>query len=122
MWLADKDKTLNYQPKSDEMILTVHRWFANKSCPGNWMFARMGDLAEQVTAALGGEAEAPSTDVPVPEPVNDPEKTIWLYLMGKIGNAFGVAGLMGNLFAESGLRSNNLQNSFEKKLGLSDDN
>ena len=86
------------------------------------MFARMGDLAEQVTAALGGEAEAPSTDVPVPEPVNDPEKTIWLYLMGKIGNAFGVAGLMGNLFAESGLRSNNLQNSFEKKLGLSDDN
>jgi hypothetical protein len=29
---------------------------------------------------------------------------------------------MGNLFAESGLRANNLQNSFEKKLGLSDDN
>lgn len=58
LWLADKDKTLNYQPKSDEMILTVHRWFANKSCPGNWMFARMGDLAEKVTTAIGGEAEA----------------------------------------------------------------
>lgn len=42
--------------------------------------------------------------------------------MDKIGNAFGVAGLMGNLYAESGLRANNLQNSFEKKLGLSDDN
>ena len=122
LWLTDKDKTLNYQPKADEMILTVHRWFANKSCPGNWMFARMGDLAEKVTAALGGEADVPSTDVPVPEPVNDPEKTIWLYLMGKIGNAFGVAGLMGNLYAESGLLANNLQNSFEKKLGLSDDN
>jgi hypothetical protein len=39
--------------ESGEMILTVHRWFANKSCPGNWMFARMGDLAEKVTAALG---------------------------------------------------------------------
>lgn len=122
LWLADKDKTLNYQPKSDEMILTVHRWFANKSCPGNWMFARMGDLAEKVTAALGGGAEVPSTDVPVPELVNDPEKMIWLYLMGKIGNAYGVAGLMGNLFAESGLRANNLQNNFEKTLGLSDDN
>ena len=92
--------------KADEMILTVHRWFANKSCPGNWMFARMGDLAEKVTVALDGEGDVPSTDVPVPEPVNDPEKTIWLYLIGKIGNAFGVAGLMGNLYAESGLRDN----------------
>ena len=50
-------KTLNYAPKADEMILTVHRWFANKSCPGNWMYARMGDLAEKVTAALGTAAE-----------------------------------------------------------------
>lgn len=54
LWFGDKDKTLNYSPKVDEMILTVHRWFANKSCPGNWMYARMGDLASKVTAALGG--------------------------------------------------------------------
>lgn len=52
IWFGDKDKTLNYSPKSGEMILTVHRWFANKSCPGNWMYARMGDLAEKVTKAL----------------------------------------------------------------------
>ena len=55
IWFGDKDKTLNYTPKAGEMILTVHRWFANKSCPGNWMYARMGDLASKVTAALGGE-------------------------------------------------------------------
>ncbi len=48
------------------------------------------------------------------------EKTIWSYLMGKIGNAYGVAGLMGNLYAESGLSSNNLQNSGNTKLGLTD--
>lgn len=54
LWLGDKSKTLNYAPKSDEMVLTVHRWFANKSCPGNWMYTRMDDLAEKVTAALGG--------------------------------------------------------------------
>ncbi len=58
LWLGDKTKTLNYTPVSDEMVLTVHRWFANKSCPGNWMYARMGDLATKVTAALGGSAEA----------------------------------------------------------------
>ena len=54
LWLGDKTKTLNYAPKSDEMVLTVHRWFAQKSCPGDWMYARMGDLASKVTAQLGG--------------------------------------------------------------------
>ena len=116
VWFGDKEKTLNYEPKADEMILTVHRWFANKSCPGNWMYARMGDLAEKVTAALGGTAEEPATEV-----TSDPEKHIWDFLMGKIGNAFGVAGLMGNLYAESGLKSNNLQNSFNKKLSIMDE-
>ena len=64
LWLGDKDKTLNYSPKQDEMVLTVHRWFANKSCPGDWMYARMGDLAEKVTAALGGQASAPLDNAP----------------------------------------------------------
>lgn len=54
LWFGDKDKTLAYEPKEGEMVLTVHRWFANKSCPGDWMYSRMGDLAEKVTAALGG--------------------------------------------------------------------
>ena len=53
IWIGDKDKTLAYEPKPGEMILTVHRWFDKKPCPGNWMYARMGDLAEKVTAALG---------------------------------------------------------------------
>lgn len=56
LWLGDKTKTLNYEPASNEMVLTVHRWFANKSCPGDWMYARMGDLASKVTAKLGGSS------------------------------------------------------------------
>ena len=56
LWLGDKNKTLNYSPKSDEMVLTVHRWFANKSCPGDWLYSRLGDLASKVTAALGGSS------------------------------------------------------------------
>ena len=62
LWLGDKDKTLSYEPKSDEMVLTVHRWFANKSCPGNWMYARMGNLAEKVTAQLGGSSGSTGTE------------------------------------------------------------
>ena len=56
IWFGDKDKTLNYSPKSDEMILTVHRWFANKSCPGNWLYSRLGKLATEVTKQLAGSA------------------------------------------------------------------
>ena len=61
IWLGDKDKTLNYNPKSDEMVITVHRWFANKSCPGNWLYARLGDLATKVTAQLAGTTTAPES-------------------------------------------------------------
>ena len=52
LWLGDKVKTLAYEPKQDEMVLTVHRWYSSKNCPGDWMYARMGDLASKVTAAL----------------------------------------------------------------------
>ena len=62
IWLGDKNKTLNYSPKSDEMVLTVHRWFANKSCPGDWLYNRLGNLAAKVTAALGGTVQTPTTD------------------------------------------------------------
>lgn len=58
LWLGDRNKTLNYTPKSDEIVLTVHRWFANKSCPGDWLYARLGDLAAKVTAALGSSSES----------------------------------------------------------------
>ena len=65
LWLGDKDKTLNYSPKQDEMVLTVHRWFANKSCPGNWMYARMGDLAEKVTAQLSESDNEEDNDMDI---------------------------------------------------------
>lgn len=52
LWLGDREKTLAYTPAPDEMILTVHRWFEDKNCPGDWMYVRMGDLADKVTAAL----------------------------------------------------------------------
>ena len=53
LWFGDKNKTLNYSPTPDVMVLTIHRWFANKSCPGDWMYTRMGELADKVSAQLG---------------------------------------------------------------------
>ena len=53
LWIADHDKALSYEVKSDEMLLTVHRWFARKSCPGNWLFRKLSDLAHAVNSRLG---------------------------------------------------------------------
>lgn len=48
------------------------------------------------------------------------EERIWRFLKGKLLSDCGAAGLMGNLYAESGLNPVNLQNTHERKLGLSD--
>ena len=63
LWFGDKNKTLNYSPASDEMVITVHRWFANKSCPGDWLYSRLGDLAQKVTAELGDATAPAGTEV-----------------------------------------------------------
>lgn len=55
LWLGDKDKTLAYTPKSNEMIITVHRWFKAKECPGEYIYSRLGQIAKEVTANLQNE-------------------------------------------------------------------
>lgn len=59
LWFNDKNKALNYSPKSDEMLITVHRWFDNKACPGDWLYNRLGNLARRVTEKLGGSEVKP---------------------------------------------------------------
>ena len=56
IWFGDKNKTLNYynQIKPNEMVITVHRWFAAKACPGDWLYNRLGEFANKVNARLGG--------------------------------------------------------------------
>ena len=88
-------------------------------------FPKFGKNMDTVRADVAALMGASSDKVPVDAvsdsyKTDDSEKVIWDYLMKKIGNAYGVAGLMGNLYAESGLRANNLQNSYEKKLNITD--
>lgn len=52
LWFADKNKSLSYTPKSDEMLITVHRWFANKACPGDYIYNRLGQITDEVNAKL----------------------------------------------------------------------
>lgn len=60
LWINNKEKALNYEPKAGEGIFTVHRWYANKSCPGDWMYNRMGQLCDEVNAGLNGCSYNPS--------------------------------------------------------------
>lgn len=48
-WRADKK--LIGQP--DKQNMTVHCWFANKSCPGDYIYSRLGQIADEVNAKLG---------------------------------------------------------------------
>lgn len=57
IWFGDKDTTLAYTPQSNEMVLTVHRWFANKACPGNYLYERQGEIATEVNRRLANEEE-----------------------------------------------------------------
>jgi len=49
------------------------------------------------------------------------ERTIWDKLISSGMTKAGAAGMMGNLYAESALNPKNLQNSYEKSLGYSDE-
>ena len=63
-WRADK--SLVGKPELQNM--TVHRWFANKSCPGDYLYNRMGDIAASANTLL-------KNNVPVP-PDHDVTKEV----------------------------------------------
>lgn len=66
LWFADKDKSLSYEPKAGECVLTVHRWFTNKSCPGDWMYNRMSQLAAEINNALGVQSGNDDVAIKIP--------------------------------------------------------
>ena len=68
IWFGDKNKTLAYEPKPNEMVITVHKWFANTACPGDWLFNRLGEVATNVTSRLN---QGSGSSEPKEEPKND---------------------------------------------------
>lgn len=200
VWSTNKNERMNHLNGCN---MTVHRDYANKSCPGDYLYNRHGKIAAEVNkrlGATGGNDDGGNTGggitttvfkagdvvkitgttyysgaaIPawvkaknwvvhsvsgervvinksedgknaIMSPVNardlalahaaptvtpaagtpstgseSDEKRMWDYLLDKLGNEYGVAGMMGNIYAESGLRSNNLQNAYETKLGYTD--
>jgi len=57
-WKADKSLI----GQVDKQNMTVHRWFANKSCPGDYLYNLHGDIANRVNKLLNPVPEKPSTE------------------------------------------------------------
>ena len=52
-WKADKSLI----GQVDKQNMTVHRWFANKACPGKYLYDRHSQIAAEVNKRLGGKEE-----------------------------------------------------------------
>lgn len=49
LWKGDKSLI----GQTDKQNMTVHRWFENKACPGDYLYNLHGDIANKVNAKLG---------------------------------------------------------------------
>lgn len=127
LWKADK----NLIGQVSKQNMTAHRWFAETSCPGDYIYSKMGYICDEVNKLLKQSeiVEPPSIPVVIAPPITGPfkeeviptEKVVWDFLKSKKLNDFAIAGVMGNLYGESKLNSKNLQQSFEKKLNHTDE-
>lgn len=59
LWQGDKSLV----GQVDKQNMTVHRWFANKACPGEYLYERHSDIAERVNKLLGVTSAEPTTEV-----------------------------------------------------------
>lgn len=58
-WKADKSLI----GQVDKQNMTVHRWFANKSCPGDYLYNKHAQIAEEVNKRLGVQPDKPVSPV-----------------------------------------------------------
>lgn len=75
-WKADKSLVGNVE----EQNMTVHRWFAYKACPGDYLYERHGQIAAEVNARLGVTSPAPS------KPADPPKKEETAAVVFKAGD------------------------------------
>lgn len=62
IWISDKNKALSYKLKDDEMLITVHRWFAKKSCPGEYIYSKLDYIADEVNKLLNDNVDISDDD------------------------------------------------------------
>lgn len=107
--------------KAGFTVLTDNKYLTSSDylLPGDILLNDNAHAAVNLTA--GPKAKAAAVTTPAASETGNNEKAIWNFLIGKGMNAYAAAGIMGNLYAESAFNPRNLQNSYEKKFGLTDE-
>ena len=113
LWKADKRLIGQIELQN----MTVHRWFAAKACPGDYLFSKHSWIANEVNKRLNDETEIIQNE----KEIIDRPKRLWDALRAAGFTDIATAGIMGNLYDESHFSPNNLQNSFEKKFNMNDE-
>lgn len=70
-WKGDK----NLIGQVDKQNMTVHRWFAKKSCPGDYLYERHGYIADEVNKLLSGNTASTVTTPPSTPAKKEPSVT-----------------------------------------------
>ena len=65
-WEGNKSLVGNWARQN----MTVHRWFANKACPGDYLYNLHSQIAKEVNAQLSGGSTPQPTPTPAPTPVS----------------------------------------------------
>ena len=81
----------------------------------------MDNVRNDVEAILAGQVSTKAEKASTETKGSTNEEKIYKLLYAEIKNDYGVSGLMGNLQAESGFDPKNLQNTFNKKLNITDE-
>lgn len=76
VWSTNKDDRVNHRNGCN---MTVHRDYANKACPGEYLYSRHGDIAEEVNKRLGVKNTVSSSST-----VNN--KTLYRIQVGAFSN------------------------------------
>lgn len=88
VWSTDKNTRINHRNGCN---MTVHRDYANKSCPGDYLYNRMGDIASKVNKKLGSNTtNSESEENTMEAKLNDKNNFVWvikkdLLLLKKLG-------------------------------------
>lgn len=86
VWSTDKNTRINHLNGCN---MTVHRDYATKSCPGDYLYNRMGDIASKVNKKLGSTTSE-SEENTMEAKLNDKNNFVWvvkkdLILLKKLG-------------------------------------
>lgn len=113
MWRADSSLI----GQVDKQNMTVHRWFANKSCPGDYLYKRMGDIANRVNELLGSSTDndyESDDDTPTSNGNSDIE-AVQDWLNDNYSTGLDIDGIYGNLTKSALVKA--LQTELNKQCG-----